>query len=228
MDIAENIQKVQKELEPAKCKLIAVSKTKPIETLMTAYEAGIRDFGENKVQEMASKYEQMPKDIRWHMIGHLQRNKVKYIAPFVHLIHSVDSIRLLEEVNKQGAKNQRIISCLLQAHISDEESKYGFSDEELFQLIRDETIQHLKYAQVVGIMGMASFTPNEAKVRQEFEHLKLLFEALKYNDDLPDQVRMEEISMGMSSDYRIAVEEGSTMVRIGTTIFGERNYNQNQ
>lgn len=226
MNIAENIDQLQQELAPSGCKLIAVSKTKPVSTLMEAYEAGVRDFGENKVQELVSKYEQMPKDIRWHMIGHLQRNKVKYIAPFVHLIHSVDSIRLLEEINKQGAKHHRTISCLLQAHIAEEESKFGFSDEEFFQLIRDETIQHLKYVQIIGVMGMASFTPNEAKVRQEFEHLKLLFEALKHNDDLPDQIRMEEISMGMSGDYRIAIEEGSTMVRIGTTIFGERNYQQ--
>ncbi|MEQ9443874.1 MAG: YggS family pyridoxal phosphate-dependent enzyme [Cyclobacteriaceae bacterium] len=226
MDIAKNIQRIEKELAPSNCKLVAVSKTKPVETMMEAYEAGVRDFGENKVQEMVSKYELMPKDIRWHLIGHLQRNKVKYIAPFVHLIHSVDSIRLLEEINKQAAKHHRTISCLLQAHIAEEESKYGFSDEELFQLIRDETIQHLKYVKVIGLMGMASFTPTEAKVRKEFEHLKLLFEALKYNDDLPDQVHMEEISMGMSGDYRIAIEEGSTMVRVGTTIFGERNYNK--
>ncbi len=224
MDIAKNIEQLQKELASGNCKLIAVSKTKPVSTLMDAYEAGIRDFGENKVQEMVEKYEQMPKDIRWHMIGHLQRNKVKYITPFVHLIHSVDSIRLMEEINKQAAKHDRTVSCLLQVHIAEEESKYGFSDEEIFQLIRDETIQHLKYVQVVGVMGMASFTSNESKVRKEFEHLKLLFDALKYNDDLPDQVRMEEISMGMSSDYQIAIEEGSTMLRIGTSIFGERNY----
>ena len=224
MDIAKNIEQLQKELASGNCKLIAVSKTKPVSTLMDAYEAGIRDFGENKVQEMVEKYEQMPKDIRWHMIGHLQRNKVKYITPFVHLIHSVDSIRLMEEINKQASKLDRSVSCLLQVHIAEEESKYGFSDEEIFQLIRDETIQHLKYVQVVGVMGMASFTSNESKVRKEFEHLKLLFDALKYNDDLPDQVRMEEISMGMSSDYQIAIEEGSTMLRIGTSIFGERNY----
>ncbi len=224
MDIAENVQQLQQELASSKCKLVAVSKTKPVSTLMDAYEAGVRDFGENKVQEMVEKYEQMPKDIKWHMIGHLQRNKVKYIAPFVHLIHSVDSIRLLEEINKQGAKHNRVISCLLQAHISEEESKYGFTDENIFRLIRDETIQHLKYVQVIGLMGMASFTSDEAKVHKEFEHLKLLFDALKYNDDLPDQIRMEEVSMGMSSDYRAAIEEGSTMVRIGTTIFGKRNY----
>ena len=186
MDIAKNIEQLQKELASGNCKLIAVSKTKPVSTLMDAYEAGIRDFGENKVQEMVEKYEQMPKDIRWHMIGHLQRNKVKYITPFVHLIHSVDSIRLMEEINKQAAKHDRTVSCLLQVHIAEEESKYGFSDEEIFQLIRDETIQHLKYVQVVGVMGMASFTSNESKVRKEFEHLKLLFDALKYNDDLPE------------------------------------------
>ncbi|MGB3588197.1 MAG: YggS family pyridoxal phosphate-dependent enzyme [Tunicatimonas sp.] len=224
MNIAENIRQLQQELASSECKIIAVSKTKPVSTLMDAYEAGVRDFGENKVQEMVEKYEQMPKDIQWHMIGHLQRNKVKYIAPFVHLVHSVDSIRLLEEINKQGAKHHRVISCLLQAHISEEENKYGFTDEEIFRLIRDETIQHLKYVQVVGLMGMASFTSNEAKVHKEFEHLKLLFDALKYNDELPDQIRMEEVSMGMSGDYRIAIKEGSTMVRIGTSIFGERNY----
>ncbi|MEM9829854.1 MAG: YggS family pyridoxal phosphate-dependent enzyme [Bacteroidota bacterium] len=224
MNIAENVQQLEQELAPSQCKLIAVSKTKPISVLMEAYEAGVRDFGENKVQEMVEKYEQMPKDIRWHMIGHLQRNKVKYIAPFVHLIHSVDSIRLMEEINKQAAKHDRVVSCLLQMHIAEEESKYGFSDEEVFQLIRNETIQHLKYVQVVGVMGMASFTSDKSKVQKEFEHLKLLFEALKHNDDLPDQVQMKEISMGMSGDYAIAVKEGSTMVRIGTSIFGERNY----
>lgn len=225
MSIAENIRRVRQELSGTKCQLIAVSKTKPVEDLTEAYEAGVRDFGENKVQELVSKYEQMPKDIRWHMIGHLQRNKVKYIAPFIHLVHSVDSLRLLEEVNKQGAKYERTISCLLQVHIADEENKYGFTDEEIFQLIRDETIQHLKYVQVMGLMGMASFTSDQGKVQQEFEHLRLLFDALKHNDDLPDQIKMEEISMGMSGDYPVALKEGSTMIRVGTTIFGERNYN---
>ena len=218
MSITQNIQRFQEEL-PENCRLIAVSKTKPISALREAYEAGIRDFGENKVQEMTEKQEQLPKDIRWHMIGHLQRNKVKYIAPFVHLIHSVDSPRLLKEIDKQGAKVERVIDCLLQVHIAEEENKFGLSDDELMTLLGSDELRQAKHVRVVGLMGMATFSKD---TRPEFKHLKSLFEeARKMN--LPSHVLMEQLSMGMSGDYTTAVEEGSTMVRIGTTIFGERD-----
>lgn len=221
MSITQNIQRFRQEL-PEDCRLIAVSKTKPISALQEAYDAGVRDFGENKVQEMTDKQEQLPQDIRWHMIGHLQRNKVKYIAPFVSLIHSVDSPRLLKEINKQGAKVERVIDCLLQVHIAEEENKFGLSDEELMTLLDSEALRNAKHVRVVGLMGMATFSDNPEDARPEFKHLKNLFEQAK-KIDLPDNAAMEQLSMGMSADYRAAVEEGSTMVRIGTTIFGERD-----
>ena len=221
MQIAQQVQRIQKEL-PSDCQLIAVSKTKPISALQEAYDAGVRDFGENKVQEMVEKQEQMPSDCRWHMIGHLQRNKVKYIAPFVALIHSVDSTRLLKEVNKQGAKVDKVIDCLLQVHIAQEEDKFGLSDEELIDLIASEDLRKAEYVRVVGLMGMATFSKNSEEVRDEFKHLKGLYEQVKAMD-LSENVRMSQLSMGMSGDYKVAVEEGSTMVRIGTTIFGKRN-----
>ena len=221
MPIAQQVQRIQKEL-PSDCQLIAVSKTKPISALQEAYDAGVRDFGENKVQEMVEKQEQMPSDCRWHMIGHLQRNKVKYIAPFVALIHSVDSTRLLKEVNKQGAKVDKVIDCLLQVHIAQEEDKFGLSDEELIDLIASEDLRKAEYVRVVGLMGMATFSKNSEEVRDEFKHLKGLYEQVKAMD-LSENVRMSQLSMGMSGDYKVAVEEGSTMVRIGTTIFGKRN-----
>ena len=222
MSIAQNIQRIKEEL-PTGCQLIAVSKTKPVRALQEAYEAGVRDFGENKVQEMVDKHEQMPQDCRWHMIGHLQRNKVKYIATFVTLIHSVDSPRLLREINKQGAKADRVIDCLLQLHIAQEESKFGLSDEELMALLTSEDLRKAKYVRVIGLMGMATFSENPEDARAEFKHLKKLFEQAK-SMQLPDNAVMEHLSMGMSGDYATAVEEGSTMVRIGTTIFGERDY----
>ncbi len=222
MSIAQNIQRIAEEL-PAGCQLIAVSKTKPVGALQEAYAAGMRDFGENKVQEMVDKHEQMLPDCRWHLIGHLQRNKVKYIAPFVTLIHSVDSPRLLREIDKQGAKVDRVIDCLLQVHIAQEENKFGLSDEELMALLTGEDLRKAKYVRVIGLMGMATFSEDPEAARSEFKHLKKLFEQAK-SMDLPGNAVMEHLSMGMSGDYKTALEEGSTMVRIGTTIFGERDY----
>lgn len=221
MSISQNIQRFQQEL-PEGCRLIAVSKTKPIEALQEAYEAGVRDFGENKAQEMTDKHEQLPPDIRWHMIGHLQRNKVKYIAPFVSLIHSVDSMRLLKEIDKQGAKAERVIDCLLQVHIAEEEDKFGLSDDELIALLKSDELRKAEHVRVVGLMGMATFSDNAEDARPEFEHLKRLFEQVKQLD-LPNNATMEQLSMGMSGDYVVALEEGSTMIRIGTTIFGQRD-----
>lgn len=220
MTIRENLTKLQREL-PAGCTLIAVSKTQPLEKIQEAYNCGQRAFGENRAQELASKYEVLPKDIAWHMIGHLQTNKVKYIAPFAALIHSVDSLKLLEEINRHGLKLQRVIPCLLQIHIAEEETKFGFSSDEALELVSSAAWINLKNIQVKGLMGMATFTENVERVRKEFRNLKGLFDKLK-SQKLPLSVTMEELSMGMSNDYRIAVEEGSTMVRIGTAIFGPR------
>jgi PLP dependent protein len=222
MPVKENLINLKNTFINSSCLLIAVSKTKPVSILKEAYEAGIRDFGENKVQELVEKQLQMPKDIRWHMIGHLQRNKVKYIAPFVYMIHAVDSLRLLQEIDKQAEKNGRIISCLLQIHIAMEDTKFGFNEEELEFLLSSEEILQLKHIEISGLMGMATFTENEKQIRSEFSMLKALFEKLRKRD-LPDNFNLKELSMGMSGDYLIAQEEGSTMVRIGTAIFGERN-----
>jgi len=219
--IAANIAGILKELEGTTCRLIAVSKTQPSEKIQEAYNAGQRLFGENKAQEMTAKYEILPKDIEWHMIGHLQRNKVKYIAPFVGLIHSVDSLRLLEEIDRQAEKCNRIISCLLQVHIAKEETKFGFDEAELMDSL--QAIGALKHVSVRGLMGMATFTDDKEQVRQEFHGLNQLFRKLA-GMQLPQNVTMRELSTGMSGDYRIAISEGSTLVRIGTTIFGERNY----
>lgn len=224
MSVAKNLEELQAKLSSYPCLLVAVSKTKPAEVLKEAYEAGVRDFGENKVQEMVDKYEQLPKDIKWHMIGHLQRNKVKYIVPFVHMIHSVDSARLLKEIEKQARKEERVIDCLLQMHIAEEESKYGLSEEELLEILHGEMLAKAKHVRIKGLMGMATFTENEEQVRKEFKFLKQIFEKAKADTQLPENVEMKELSMGMSGDYQIALEEGSTMLRIGTTIFGERNY----
>ena len=222
MDIKSNIKAINETLT-AGCKLIAVSKTQPIEKILQAYQTGQRVFGENKAQEMLAKYEVPPKDIEWHMIGHLQSNKVKYIAPFVSLIHSVDSVRLLEEINKQGQKINRIIPCLLQMYIANEDTKFGFSQEEVIELLDNYPLS-FHNVRVVGLMGMASFTNNQQQIRAEFRSLKVFFEKIR-GKPLPPQVEMKELSMGMSGDYRIGMDEGSTLVRIGTSIFGERNYN---
>lgn len=224
MNIKNNLSNLRQTL-PDSCRLIAVSKTQPVAAIEEAYAAGQRVFGENKAQELVPKYEALPKDIEWHMIGHLQSNKVKYIAPFVHLIHSVDSAKLLQEINKQGARCKRKINCLLQVHIATEETKFGFSPDELTDFVASGTVGELEAVQVEGLMGMASFTEDKALVRKEFQQLRHLFESLKLQS-LPANVRMKELSMGMSGDYMIAIEEGSTLIRVGTAIFGQRNYNQ--
>ena len=224
MNIKNNIAGFEKTLQGSGCRLIAVSKTKPNELILEAYEGGQRVFGENKVQELVGKYESLPKDIEWHMIGHLQSNKVKYIAPFVHLIHSVDSLKLLKEINKQGLKNDRVIDCLLQVYIADEDTKFGLSKEELTELIDSEIFQSFGNIRITGLMGMATNTSDQIQIRNEFGSLKNLFDSLKSQVSKPN-IDLSEISMGMSGDYQIAVEEGSTLVRVGSAIFGARNYN---
>jgi len=223
MDIENKLDQLKQELEPYGCKLIAVSKTKPNELIQEAYENGQRNFGENKAQELVSKYEQLPKDILWHMIGHLQRNKVKYIAPFVHLIHGVDSERLLAAINKEAKKNNRIINCLLQIHIAKESSKFGFDGKELSEFLSSDRINALQNINITGLMGMATNTEDAVQVKNEFEGLKTLSEDIKSNYQI-ENLNLTELSMGMSGDYKIAMKAGSTMVRIGSTIFGARNY----
>ena len=219
MDISENIKKYKDEL-PENVKLVAISKTKPNEDLMEAYNAGQRILGENKIQEMTDKWEELPKDIEWHMVGHVQRNKVKYMAPFVSLIHAVDSLKLLKEINKRAKQNERTINCLLQIKIADEDSKFGISSEEAKEILNSEAYSKMENVKVIGLMGMATFTDDEDQVRSEFNYLKSVFD--KFRDEHPD---LKELSMGMSGDYQIAVDCGSTMVRIGSSIFGARNYN---
>lgn len=218
--IAANIQKINQEIGQH-ARLIAVSKTKPIELLQEAYHAGQRLFGENKVQEMAAKWEQLPKDIQWHMIGHLQSNKVKYMAGFVDLIHSVDSFKLLEVINKEAAKNNRKINCLLQVYIASEETKFGLDQGELMELLEHLKNTPLPNIEIKGLMGMASNTEDTNQIRREFRRLKQLFDQCK-GTYFSDSNQFNEISMGMSGDYTIAVEEGSTLVRVGSSIFGSR------
>lgn len=220
----ENYHSVKQELGN-NITLVAVSKTKPIEDIQALYDLGQRDFGENYVQELVGKYEQLPKDIRWHFIGHLQSNKVKYIAPFIHLIHGVDSYNLLKEINKQGLKNNRVIDCLLQVYIAKEETKFGLDEKELNDLMSAAPINGLINIRINGFMGMASFSDNIELVRNEFKYLRSLFN--KYAqpqtpDHNPQTPKLQTLSMGMSADYRIAVEEGSNMVRIGSLLFGSR------
>lgn len=217
LNIAANIQAVKASI-PQEVTLVAVSKTKPIAEIMQAYEAGQRVFGENKIQEMAAKWEEMPKDIAWHMIGHVQRNKVKYMAPFVSLIHAVDSFRLLNEINKQAQKCDRVIDCLLQIKIADEESKFGLSEVEATALLYSEEIKTLQNVKVIGLMGMATFTDDTSQLKEEFGYLRGVYEKLK--TQYPD---LQILSMGMSGDYALAIEHGSTMVRVGSAIFGARN-----
>jgi pyridoxal phosphate enzyme (YggS family) len=223
MDIKANLEQVKKSFQNPNCKLVAVSKTKPLADLQAAYAAGIRDFGENKVQEIQAKQPELPADTRWHMIGHLQSNKIKYIAPFIHLIHGVDSFKLLVEIDKQGKKIDRPIPVLLQIHIATEESKFGFDIGELVAMLSSPEFTNLTHVQIQGLMGMASFTENQEQIRTEFRGLKQLYEDLKKRS-LPSFFNLQELSMGMSGDYQIAQEEGSTMVRIGSSIFGARNY----
>jgi len=219
MSIRQNLLAIKNEL-PENVTLVAVSKTKPVADLMEAYEAGQRIFGENKIQEMAEKFEQMPKDIQWHMIGHVQSNKVKFMAPFVSLIHGVDSLKLLEEINKQALKNNRIIDCLLQIHIAEEETKFGLDENELINILESESFKNLKNINVKGLMGMATFTDNPNQIKKEFSHLKDIFD--KVNTLSIVNYPLSIVSMGMSGDYQIAIDCGSTMVRIGSSIFGGR------
>lgn len=223
MSIKENITFFRTCSSRVPYQLVAVSKTKPNEDILEAYNAGQRIFGESKVQELTTKYETLPKDIKWHMIGHLQRNKVKFIAPFIYMIHSVDSFRLLREINKQGARIKRKIDVLLQMHIANEESKFGLSEDELNELISHQDFLEMKYVNVKGLMGMATNTGNSDQVRQEFSFLHGLFDALK-SKTIPGLLEMKELSMGMTNDYEIALEEGTTLIRIGSAIFGERVY----
>ncbi|MGF1532159.1 MAG: YggS family pyridoxal phosphate-dependent enzyme [Bernardetiaceae bacterium] len=220
-NIRSNIDNLQKELANKDCRLIAVTKTHPNEVLLQAYQCGLRDFGENKVQEMTLKHEQLPKDIRWHLIGHLQTNKVKYIIPFVALIHSVDSWKLLREIEKRAAQISRPVEVLLQVHIAQEEHKFGFLPEDIDLLLGKPSLD-LEWVNVVGLMGMATFTDNQAQIRREFAGLRQQFDRLAQGK-LPPNVTMRELSMGMSGDYPLAIEEGSTMVRVGSKIFGSRS-----
>lgn len=215
------LNKILQQLEPTHTKLIAVSKTHPPERVLELYNQGQRSFGENKVQELTAKYEALPKDIEWHLIGHLQTNKVKYIAPFVACIQSVDSLKLLSEIDKQAAKHGRVIDCLLQFHIAEEETKFGLDETEAAELLESEEYQSMQNIRITGVMGMATFSDNPTQVRKEFQHLKRIFDGLKTRY-FKDQSSFQEISMGMSGDYQLAVEEGSTMVRVGTLLFGAR------
>jgi hypothetical protein len=228
MSIAKNLTEIKSQL-PAQVSLVAVSKTKPVSDLMEAYNAGQRIFGENKIQEMTDKWEQMPKDIEWHMIGHVQSNKVKFMAEYVSLIHGVDSLKLLQEINKQAKKHNRVIDCLLQIHIAEEETKFGLDEFELDEILtrvyeqcEAKQVQNEKSEfeniRIVGLMGMATFTENQNQIEKEFNHLKTIFDKLKTQNS-----ELKTLSMGMSGDYQLAISCGSTMVRIGSSIFGNRN-----
>lgn len=216
MNISENIKKFTSELGPA-ITLVAISKTKPYEDILEAYQAGQRHFGENKVQEMTDKWEQLPKDIKWHMVGHVQTNKVKYMAPFVDLVHAVDSMKLLKEIDKEAGKNNRSINCLLQIKIAEEDSKFGLDRDGALKIMNSVKISGFKNINVRGLMGMATFTDDMQQVKREFQTLKEIFDELKNKNP-----EFDTLSMGMSGDYKIAVECGSNMVRIGSSIFGER------
>ena len=220
MAIKNNLFKIKSSL-PSHVSLVAVSKTKPISDLLEAYEAGQRIFGENKIQEMSQKWEQMPKDIHWHMIGHVQTNKVKYMAEYVSLIHGVDSLKLLQEINKQAAKHNRVIDCLLQIYIAEEESKFGLDQKELEAILQSDEFKSLQNIKVTGLMGMATFTDNQTQIKKEFLKLKTIFEI--YQKPITNNQQLTTLSMGMSGDYNLAIECGSTMVRIGSSIFGNRN-----
>lgn len=222
MSISRNLSEI-KESIPDHVSLVAVSKTKPNDLIMEAYNAGHRIFGENKVQDMSRKFEELPKDIQWHFIGHLQTNKVKYIAPFVSLIHGIDSLKLLNQVNKEASKLNRKVNCLLQFHIAEEDTKFGLSEDEAIALLNSEEYAEMKHVSICGVMGMASYTDDESQIRKEFRHLHSIFTTIR-NRFFDNMESFCEISMGMSGDYPIAIEEGSTMVRIGSSIFGERNY----
>ncbi len=221
MSIADNIRSLKNETETIHVTLVAVSKTKSNDDILEAYNAGQRLFGENMVQELVEKYESLPKDISWHLVGHLQSNKVKYIAPFISLIHSVDSLKLLQEINKQAEKNNRVIDCLLQVYIADEETKFGLGFDEIIELLRSDEFTSLKYISIRGLMGIATNTDNEKQIKEEFYELRTFFDGIKQSY-FRKQSSFDTLSMGMSSDYKIAIEQGSNMVRLGSTIFGQR------
>lgn len=226
MSIKENLLQIKSQL-PNHVTLVAVSKTKPVADLMEAYNAGQRIFGENKIQEMTFKWEEMPKDIQWHMIGHVQTNKVKFMAEYVSLIHGVDSLKLLQEINKQAQKHNRVIDCLLQIYIAEEESKFGLDEKELDEILKQVQNDNsdLKNIRIVGLMGMATFTDNQTQIKKEFDNLKTIFDKINADTISTDAInRVSILSMGMSGDYKLAIECGSTMVRIGSSIFGNRNY----
>jgi len=221
MSITDNIKSLNRETNPINVTLIAVSKTKPVEEVQEAYDAGQRLFGENMVQELVEKYEQLPKDIQWHLIGHLQSNKVKYIAPFIAMVQSVDSLKLLQEIDKQAAKHNRVIDCLLQIYIADEETKFGLGFDEAIELLRSEELTALKHIRIRGLMGIATNTESEKQINEEYYELKTFFDGIKQSFFRKDP-GFDTLSMGMSSDYKIAIEQGSNMVRLGSTIFGKR------
>jgi pyridoxal phosphate enzyme (YggS family) len=221
MSIKENLLKIKSTI-PANVTLVAVTKTHPVEKLLDLYEAGHRIFGENKVQELVEKYEVLPKDIEWHLIGHLQTNKVKYIAPFIALIHSVDSWKLLQEIDKQALKHKRTINCMLQIHIANEETKFGLNFQEAADLIHSKELKELKNIKIVGLMGMATNTEDISQISEEFLSLKLFYD--NYSKGSSFNFQLSVLSMGMSSDYLLAIKNGSTMVRVGSSIFGNRNY----
>ena len=222
MGVTDNLQAL-KDTIPSHVTLVAVSKTKPDELIMEAYQAGHRDFGENKVQDLTGKQERLPADIRWHMIGHLQSNKVKYLAPFVHLLHGVDSLKLLGVINREAEKNDRVIDCLLQVRIALEETKFGLPEEDLIQVIQSDEFAAMDHVRIRGLMGMASYTENSNQIREEFHQLKRIFDRLK-TVQFKNQESFDQLSCGMSGDYALAIEEGSNLVRIGSLIFGPRNY----
>ncbi len=222
MNIVQNLENIKSAL-PENVVLVAVSKTKPADMVHKLFNAGHLDFGENKVQDLVSKYEELPKEIRWHMIGHLQSNKVKYIAPFIHLVHGVDSLKLLSEINKEGARNDRVINCLFQIHIAIESTKFGLSVQDLEEILKSLEFRKMGFVNIRGLMGMATFTDDSELVRSEFKNLKRIFEKVK-TDHFQDSPDFSVLSMGMSGDYPIALEEGSNMIRVGSLIFGPRYY----
>ncbi|WP_375563114.1 YggS family pyridoxal phosphate-dependent enzyme [Bernardetia sp. OM2101] len=217
----ENLNEILSNLENTEAKLIAVTKTHPLEKLQALYDLGFKVFGENRVQELTEKQEKLPKDIEWHLIGTLQTNKTKYIAPFVSMIHSVESFKLLKEINKRAKQNERVIECLLQMHIAEEDTKFGLDEKELYEILENEELKKLENIKLVGLMGMATFTDNENQVRSEFKKLKILFDKVKSNFNTKN-IAFRELSMGMSGDYPMAIEEGATLVRVGSAIFGKR------
>ncbi|MFN3754992.1 YggS family pyridoxal phosphate-dependent enzyme [Flavobacterium sp.] len=219
MSIAQNLLEIKSSL-PENVTLVAVSKTKPVADLMEAYNAGQRIFGENKIQEMTEKWQQMPKDIEWHMIGHVQSNKVKYMVPYVKLIHGVDSLKLLKEINRHAVRWRKNINCLLQIHIAEEETKFGLDEKELKELLNSDEFKSFTNIKVIGLMGMATFTDNQEQIKREFDHLKAIFDETKKLET--SNLKLETLSMGMSGDYQLAIDCGSTMVRIGSSIFGNR------